>query len=83
MPIPFLVQLAIGIALSFIGYLLAPKPKAPKPPAAQDMESPTAEAGRPIPVVFGSLTVQSLNNLGYWDKQTIQRDVAVESGGKK
>lgn len=83
MPIPFLVQLVIGIALSYVAYLLAPKPKAPKPPAVKDLENPTAEAGRPIPVVFGSVTISSLNNLGYWDKETIRRDVETGSGGKK
>ena len=83
MPIPFVVQLLIGLALAYISYLLVPKPKAPKPPAAKELESPTAEAGRPIPVVFGSITIQSPNNLGNWDKQIVQRDVPVDSGGKK
>lgn len=83
MPIGFIIQLLIGLALSYVSYLLAPKPKEPKPPSAKEMESPTAESGRPVPVVFGSMTVQSLNNIGYWDKETIQRDVAVDGGGKK
>lgn len=75
MPLPFIAQLLIGIALQVIGFLLTPKPKAPKPPAAKDLENPTAEAGRPIPVVFGSLTISSVNNLGYWEKETITRQV--------
>lgn len=83
MAIPFLVPLIIGLALSYASFLLAPKPKPPKPPAAKDMESPTAEAGRPIPQVFGSVTITSLNNLGYWDKETIKRNVPAGSGGKK
>lgn len=81
MPIPFLVQLAVGVALSYVGYLLMPKPKAPKPPSVDDLETPTAEAGRPIPVVFGSMTVQSPNNIGFWDKQMVSRE-ANTSGGK-
>jgi len=32
------------------------------------MDDPTAEAGREIPVVFGTMTVQSLNVLWYGDK---------------
>lgn len=83
MPIPFLVSLAIGIALSYVAYLLAPKPKAPQPPEAKDFEAPTAEAGRPIPVIFGSMSITSVNNLGYWDKETVRRDVPVDGGGKK
>lgn len=65
----FLVMLAISIALSFIAYLLMPKPKQPKPPAAQDLESPTADAGRPVPVVFGTVTVKGLNVLWSGDKK--------------
>ncbi len=83
MPIPFIAQLLVGIVLNFVGYLLMPKPKQPKPPAMKDMESPTAESGRPIPVVFGSVTIESPNNLGHWDKSTVTRQVATDSGGKK
>lgn len=64
----FITNLLIGIALQVIGYLLLPKPPAPKPPSLDDFKDPTAEAGRPIPVVFGSVTVTGLNNLGFWDK---------------
>jgi len=81
MPAPFLTQLAIGIALSFVGYLLAPKPKQPKPPSTEELENPTAEAGRPVMVVFGSLTIESPNNMGYWDKESVTRK--FKSGGKK
>lgn len=63
--IPFL----IGLAINIVAYLLMPKPKGPKPEAARDMEDPTAEAGRPIPVVFGTITVKGLNVLGFWDKR--------------
>lgn len=81
MPIPFLVQLAIGIGLSIIGYMLLPKPKQPKPEALKEQENPTAEAGKPIPVIFGSITVQSANLIGFFDKEMIEREVST--GGKK
>lgn len=81
MPAPFLVQLLIGIALNVVGYLLMPKPKGPKPEAVKDQEAPTAESGRPIPVIFGSITIQSPNLLDWYDKETVIRDVS--SGGKK
>jgi len=71
----FLVQLVVGVALQVIGYLLAPKPKKEKPPSVDDLEDPTAEAGRPIPVVFGSMEIQGLNNLGFWDKDIQIRKV--------
>lgn len=69
MPWWFLIQLAIGVALMVVAYALAPKPKQAKPAASSDLEAPTAEAGRPIPVVFGSLEIKGSNVLWYGDKE--------------
>ena len=63
-----LVSMLVSIALSAAAYLLMPKPKTPKA-ASRDMEAPTAEAGRPIPVVFGNITVKSPNCLFYGDRE--------------
>lgn len=62
--------LVIGLALASLALslLLAPRPKAPKPEAAKDLEDPTAEAGRPIPVAFGSPTIKGLNLLWSGEK---------------
>lgn len=73
MPFNFLVQLLIGLALSFISYLLAPRPKVSKPREVQDLQSPTAESGRPQPVVFGTVLIESPNVLWYGDKRTEKR----------
>jgi len=81
MPIPFFAALAIGVGFMVIGFLLMPKPKAPKPPSVDDLNEPTAEAGRPVPVVFGSMTVTGLNILWYGDKDINTRKVSA--GGKK
>lgn len=64
----FFVLLAVTVALSVINYLLMPKPKAPKPEEVKDLEDPTSEAGRPIPVVFGTMTAKGLNLLWFGDK---------------
>lgn len=64
----FLIQIVVSIALSYLAYLLAPKPKQPKPAAAAEMENPTADAGRPIPVVFGTVTIKGPNVLWYGEK---------------
>lgn len=64
------IQLLIAVALAIISALLAPKPKTGKGASAQDLENPTAEAGRPIPVVFGTITVKGGNILWYGDKGT-------------
>ncbi|ERP95651.1 membrane protein [Labrenzia sp. C1B10] len=75
------VQLILGLALMIIGYILQPKPKAQKPAAATDLEGPTAEAGRPVPVPFGDITMVGGNYLWHGDKEMRKRTERV--GGKK
>jgi len=75
------VQLLIGLVLNIIAYLIMPKPKQPKPEAAKDLENPVAEAGRPIPVVCGSITVKGLNILWFGENKTVNR--TITEGGKK
>lgn len=60
-----IAAVVVSVAISF---LLRPKVKAPKPDATKDLEDPTAEAGRPIPVVFGTITVKGLNVLWFGNK---------------
>jgi hypothetical protein len=62
-----LAAVAVSIVVSF---LLRPKVKAPKPDSVKDLEDPSADAGRPIPVVFGTITVKGLNVLWFGDKST-------------
>ena len=64
----FLIPLLIAVGLRIISYLIQPKPKASKPDAAKDAENPTAEAGREIPVLFGTLTIKGPNVLDFGDK---------------
>lgn len=69
--------LLVALILQVVAYLLAPKPKKEKPPAAEDMEDPTADAGRPVPVVFGTVTVKGLNILWFGDKHKDTDEVDV------
>lgn len=62
------IPLLLAIIFNVIAYLLAPKPKKTKPPEVKDLDNPTADAGRPIPVVFGTVTVKGLNVLWFGDK---------------
>lgn len=78
MPIPFIIQAVIGVGLLIGAYLLAPKPKQPKPPSLEDFDAPTTEAGRPIPVVFGSMHVKGLNNLWHGDKSIRERTMQTD-----
>ena len=73
------ISLLIGLALSVVSYLLAPKPKKPKPPEVTELEDPTAEAGRPIPRVFGTLIVKSPNVLWFGEKRERQYKIKVKS----
>lgn len=53
------------IAAIILSYALAPKPPSAKPAALEDFDVPVAEEGRPIPVVFGTVTVTGANVLWY------------------
>jgi hypothetical protein len=76
------VALLIGLALNIIAYLIMPKPKQPKPPAAKDLEDPTAESGRPMPVVFGTITVKG-SNIVWFGEKSLHEYEKKEGGGKK
>lgn len=76
------VQLLIGLALNIVAYLIMPKPKQPKPEAAKDLENPVAEAGRPIPIVSGTITVKGLNILWFGENQTVNRMVKEKTSKK-
>lgn len=83
MPIPALV-IAVVAAVGAVALtlLFMPKPKARKNDAMDDFENPTAEAGRPVPVVFGTITVKGLNVLWFGNKQA-QTYKTSAGGGKK
>lgn len=61
-------QLLIALVVTVISFLIRPKPKKEKPAAVEDLKLPTAEAGRPIPVLFGRITTASANVLWYGHK---------------
>lgn len=62
MPV-FVVQIIIAVAMAILAYVLSPKPKGQQQPKAQDLQTPTVDAGRAIPVVFGRVRVKSPNLL--------------------
>lgn len=69
------IWLLVGLAINIVAYLLMGRPKAAKPPATKDLESPTAEAGRPVPVVFGTITIKGGNILWYGEKSHHDKEV--------
>jgi len=64
----FFVQILIALVLQVIAYLLTPKPKQSQS-ATRDLEYPSADAGRPIPRVWGKVTVKGVNVLWYGEKK--------------
>lgn len=66
------IYFLISLALNVVAYMLAPKPSQPKP-SVEDLKNPTAEAGRPLPVPFGSIKVRSPNYIWYGSKMVAQR----------
>lgn len=75
MPWWFLIQIVIAVALAVISYALTPKPKKQQPQATRDSDDPTAQAGRPIPVVFGTINVKGGNILYFTDKGKVEYEV--------
>lgn len=72
--IPILINIAISVTMMVVAYIMTPKPKQPKP-EVKDLESPTADAGRPVPFVFGTKTVKGVNVMFYGEKTTHQYEV--------
>jgi uncharacterized membrane protein len=73
-------QIFILVISAILSYALAPKPPQPKPASIEDFDVPVAEEGRPIPVVFGTVTLTGANVLWYGDL----RSTPIKSkGGKK
>jgi hypothetical protein len=68
--VAWFIVVAIAVAVTAVAMVLMPRPKAPKPDAMDDFKNPTADAGRPLPVPFGTITVKGLNVLGFWDKDS-------------
>lgn len=71
----WLIPLIVAAAFNIAAYLITPKPKAPKPEAVQQADAPTASAGRPIGVVFGTVTVSETNCLWYGESAVREYEV--------
>lgn len=72
--------LVVIVVAALISSALAPKPPEPKPASLSDVDAPTAEEGRPIPVVFGTVLLRGANVVWYGD---LAADPIRKKGGKK
>lgn len=75
------VQVAWFIVTLIASIALAPKPPKPRSASIEDFDLPTAEEGRPIPVVFGTMRVAGPNVLWYGDlgKKAIKKSSMFSS----
>lgn len=67
---PWAIALVVSVAMQVVGYLIMARPKTEKSESVTDMEAPTAEEGRPVPVPFGEVEITGLNIIWYGDKET-------------
>lgn len=72
--------LVVIVVAALISSALTPKPPEPKPASLSDVDAPTAEEGRPIPVVFGTVLLRGANVVWYGD---LEADPIKKKGGKK
>jgi hypothetical protein len=63
----WVVQALWMVAATIISIALAPRPPRPKSAALEDFQVPTAEEGRAIPVVFGTIRITGPNVIWYGD----------------
>lgn len=73
------VQLVIMVLSAVVSAMLAPTPPEPKKPSLGDLNVPTADEDRVIPVVFGKVRIKGPNVVWYGDLST----VAIKGPGKK
>lgn len=61
-------------------YAMMPKPQSAKPAGLGDVQAPTAEDGREIPVLFGTRDLDGPNVVYYGDFRSVP---VKKKGGKK
>lgn len=71
---------AVFIVALVVSYSMQPKPETRPPLGINELNIPTAEIGREIPVLFGTDEVVSPNVCWYGDLRTVP---VKKKGGKK
>lgn len=74
----FWILLAIVVATTVVSVLLKPHAPGARPSALGDFQAPTAEEGRVIPVIFGTVKISAPNVVWYGDFHTYP--IKVRSG---
>lgn len=69
-----LFQILVAVVMIAVGYLLMPKQQVPDQKIKQG-DNPTASAGTPIPMLWGTMTIKAPNCLWYGDKYLIKSKI--------
>lgn len=72
--------IAVFIVALVVAYSMTPKAQSQKPAGLGEIQAPTAEEGREIPVLFGTRDIDSANVVWYGDLRTV---AIKKKGGKK
>lgn len=72
--------IAVFIVALVVSYAMMPKPQSQPPAGLGDINVPTAEEGREIPVLFGTRDLYGPNVVWYGDLRT---EAIRKKGGKK
>lgn len=76
MSLGFIAAIIIAAIVNVAAQLLMPRPRQGRPDSMTEaMENPTADAGKPVPVIFGDFEVRSPNVIGFYDKKMDTYDV--------
>lgn len=78
-----LTSLAMMVISSALQSAAKAQPAQPKAPEPGKLDIPTAEEGRPVPVVFGTCIVKSSNVVWFGDPNTTPIRQSASSSGKK
>lgn len=70
----FVIQLVIMIVLFVASVLLMPKPdlEAARPKGLGDIQAPTADETRPVPILWGTMDIKGPNVIWYGDLSTVK-----------
>lgn len=74
------VYAIVFIVALVVGYAMMPKPETRPPAGLDEIQAPTAEVGREIPVLFGTRKMEGPNVVWYGDLRTVP---VKKKGGKK
>ena len=72
-------QLVFALVMLVVSYALRPKPQSPSPATTDQADIPTAEEGKPIPIIFGRVLVSGPNVTWFGALQSVE----IKGGGKK